>query len=194
MDKKEIIAFFDRCAPHWDAEQLDRSAVIERILDASGISAGMRVLDVACGTGIMFPHYLQRGVASVTGVDISPEMARLASEKFREESAVTVLCADVEEAAFSAPFDAVMVHNAFPHFPQPERLIARLSSLLTGGGTLTVAHSLSRDTINAHHQGGAHHVSLGLMPADELAALFSRYLTVETVISDDEMYQVTGRR
>lgn len=35
----------------------------------------MRLLDVACGTGVLFPDYLARG-ASVTGIDISPEMAR----------------------------------------------------------------------------------------------------------------------
>lgn len=52
----------------------------------------MDVLDVACGTGVLFPDNLKRCVESVTGIDISPEMARLAAEKFPQ---VQVICGDV---------------------------------------------------------------------------------------------------
>ena len=79
IDKREVIAFFDRCAPAWDAGMVRHEPVIEAILDNAGVGSGMRVLDVACGTGVLFPDYLARG-ASVTGIDISPEMARIAAE------------------------------------------------------------------------------------------------------------------
>ena len=62
------------------------------------------------------------------------------------------------------------------------------------GGTLTVAHGMSREKIDAHHRGTACRVSNGLMSAEELSAIFAGHLTVSTVISDDRMYQVTGRR
>ena len=192
MDKNEVIAFFDRCAPTWDAEQVDHSAAIEEILDNAGVAGGQTVLDVACGTGILFPFYLRRGVQRVTGIDISPEMVRLAREKFAAESAVTVLCGDAEETNFAEKFDRVVVHNAFPHFPDPDRLIARLAALLPPGGMLTIAHSMSREQINEHHKGSAAHVSCGLMSADELAARMGKILTVTTVISDEWMYQVVG--
>lgn len=45
--------------------------VIRTILDNAGIRAGVDVLDVACGTGVLFPDYLARDVHSVTGVDIA---------------------------------------------------------------------------------------------------------------------------
>ncbi|MBR2641951.1 MAG: methyltransferase domain-containing protein, partial [Lentisphaeria bacterium] len=85
LDKKDIIAFFDRCAPTWDAEMIKRDEIIEQILDNAEVGAGMEVLDVACGTGVMFDYYLARNVASVTGIDISPEMAKLAAGKYEAE-------------------------------------------------------------------------------------------------------------
>ena len=75
MDKKDVIAFFDRCAPTWDADMIKSDEIIGKILDNAEVDAGMDILDVACGTGVMFDYYLQRGVASITGIDIAPEMA-----------------------------------------------------------------------------------------------------------------------
>ena len=193
IEKKDVVAFFDRLAPGWDAEMVRNEGIISTILDNAGVSEGTKVLDVACGTGVLIPDYLKRNVASVTGIDISPKMAELARAKFPQEQ-VTILCGDVEATAFEDPFDCVVVYNAFPHFPDPDRLIRKLSSLLKTGGTLTVAHGMSREKIDAHHHGAASHVSNGLMSAEDLAAIFGKYLTVTTVLSDDRMYQVAGKK
>ena len=58
---------------------------------------------------------------------------------------------------------------------------------------LTVAHGFSRKTLDAHHAKTARQVSNGILPVQELAALFSRYVHVTVQISDEEMYQVAGR-
>ena len=112
MDKKDVIEFFDRCAARWDADMIKSDVIIGKILDNAGVGAGMDILDVACGTGVMFDYYLQRGAASVTGIDIAPEMARIASEKYAGESRVQVICGDVEEYKFDRKlrlliFDAI---------------------------------------------------------------------------------------
>ena len=193
MDKRDIVEFFDRMAPQWDADMIRSDEIIGAILDNAGVKAGDDVLDVACGTGVLIPDYLSRGVKHVTGIDISPEMARIAAGKFPQDE-VDIICGDVETADFSRTFDRIVVYNAFPHFPQPENLIWVLSSMLAPGGTLTVAHGMSREKIDAHHAGSAHSVSLGLMHEDELAAIFSKYLTVTVKISDENMYQVVGKK
>ena len=194
MNKQDVIAFFDRCAPSWDAEMIKSDVKIGKILDNAEVGAGMDVLDVACGTGVMFDYYLSRGVASVTGIDIAPEMAKIAAQKYANEPKVQVICGDVEEYAFDRKFDRIVVYNAFPHFPYPKRLIKTLSSLLKEDGRLTVAHGMSREAIDRHHEGGASHVSIGLMSEHALAAMFRKYLTLTVKISDDRMYQVTGRK
>jgi demethylmenaquinone methyltransferase/2-methoxy-6-polyprenyl-1,4-benzoquinol methylase len=193
IETKEVIEFFDRLAPDWDADMVRNDAIIGTILDNAGVTEGKDVLDVACGTGVLIPDYMKREVASVTGIDISPKMAEIARAKFPQPE-VTILCGDVETTDFGKPFDCIVVYNAFPHFPDPERLITRLSELLKPGGTLTVAHGMSREKIDAHHHGVASHVSNGLMSAEDLAAVFARHLTVTKVLSDDRMYQVVGRK
>ncbi len=189
MEKNDIIAFFDRAAQTWDAEMIKDDSIIAETLDGAGLQAGMDVLDVACGTGVMIPYYFSRKVGSVTAIDIAPEMAKIAAAKFPE---ATVLCGDVESTKFDKKFDCIMVYNAFPHFPDPEALIARLASLLHPGGSLTIAHGMSRAKIDAHHHGAASKVSRGLMHEDELAKLMGKYLTVTVKVSNDRRYQVTG--
>ena len=192
MQKSDIIAYFDSRAEFWDAEMIKSDEKIEAILDNAGIASGMDILDVACGTGVMFPYYLKRRVGSITGIDISPKMAQIAAEKFADESVINVMCGDVEEVDFDRSFDAIIIYNAFPHFPDPERLIASLCSHLKSGGVLTVAHGASRETIDSHHKGPAGSVSVGLMEAEELSRIFEKHLYVETVISNEHMYQVCG--
>ena len=172
IDQKDVISFFDRCAPGWDAEMIRNEPVIRTILDNAGIRAGVDVLDVACGTGVLFPDYLARDVHSVTGVDIAPEMARRAAEKF-PDARVTVLCGDIETVPLPQPFDCCMVYNAFPHFPDPARLIAHLVTLLKPGGRLSIAHGMSRAMLDRHHAGSASKVSISLMSETELAALMA---------------------
>ena len=192
MNKQDVIEFFDRMAPSWDADMIENDEVIGKILDNAEIGPGQDVLDVACGTGVMFPYYLSRGVASVTGIDISPEMAKIAEEKFREEANVRVLCGDVEEAVFDRKFDRIVVYNAFPHFPKPKRLIRILAGLLKDDGRLTIAHGQSREAIDGHHKGSASKVSNGLMTADSLKKIFDPHFDVEVMISNRRMYQVSG--
>ena len=192
MDKQDVIAFFDRCAPTWDAGMIKSDRIIGMILDNAEVSGGMDILDVACGTGVMFDYYLQRNVASVTGIDISPEMAKIAAEKYAAEDKIQVICGDVEEYAFNRKFDRIVVYNAFPHFPYPKRLITILAGLLKENGRLTVAHGMSREAIDGHHKGSASKVSNGLMTAENLKRIFDAHFQVEVVISNDHMYQVSG--
>ncbi len=191
MNKKDVADFFDKCAPWWDADMIRNEKIISAILDNCGIRAGVDVLDVACGTGVLFPDYIKRNTASVTGIDISPEMAKIAERKFPQ---VTVICGDVEETGFLKQFDCVMVYNALPHFPNPEKLIEILAGLVKKGGRLSVAHGMSRAALHRHHAVRAGNVSIELISEDALAAIFSKWFTVDVIISNENMYQVAGTR
>lgn len=192
MNQTDIIDFFDKLAPTWDARTIRRENAIQEILDKGGIVRGARVLDIGCGTGVLVPDYLKREVASVLGVDISPEMLKIAKEHYKD-SRVGFLCADAETMQLSEQFDCIMVHNAFPHFMHPEALVQNLSSFLAPGGRLTIAHSMSRAEIDKRHEGKPHTVSLKLPSETELAVLLAKFLTVDVTVSDDEKYIVSGK-
>ena len=190
LQPEKVKDFFDRLASTWDSTREPNYPVIERILDAAGITGGVTVLDAACGTGVLFPSCLRRGVRHLTGVDLSPEMIRIAGEKFTDPR-LTLLTGDAE--ALPLPrYDRIILFNAFPHFPHPQRLIASLSGRLLPGGRLTIAHDRSRFAVNGHHEQEASEVSLGLSPAGTVAEWFAPHLTVDTAVDNDTCYIVSG--
>jgi ubiquinone/menaquinone biosynthesis C-methylase UbiE len=189
VDKVKVAAFFDKLAPDWDQNCKHDKDRIRRILDLAGVESNLAVLDVACGTGVLFPFYLERNVAKITGVDLSPRMIERAREKFNDPR-IEFIAGDVEQLALSG-FDRCVVYNALPHFEDSSRLIKTLSDALKPGGRLTIAHGESRDKINERHTHGASEVSLSLMPADELSLLFAPFFYVDVLV-DGDIYAVSG--
>jgi demethylmenaquinone methyltransferase/2-methoxy-6-polyprenyl-1,4-benzoquinol methylase len=135
---------------------------INAILDYAVVKEGADVLDVACGTGVLIPDYLNRNVNKVTAVDISSEMIKIAKQKC-QDNRVAFFCSDIEEIRLPDLYDTCMVYNAFPHFANPASLIQCLANKLKMGGRLTIAHSMSRKQLDSHHAGPARKVSNGLM-------------------------------
>ena len=193
MKKEEIIAYFDRAAEHWDAVMITDDRKINTILDAADVRAGTTVLDVACGTGVLFPYYLRRNVAGVIGVDVSPEMVRIAAGKVQDPR-VEILCGDMETMPVHEVCDCCVVYNAFPHFQEPEQLICRLAQWVRPGGRITVAHGMSLEDLERHHDGRAERVSRKMVDTADLAAMLSPWFFVDLMVSDHEKYIVAGVR
>ncbi len=189
MDKKDVIAFFDDYAKKWDSINLQNHNTIKKILDIAGVYEGKKVLDVACGTGVLFDEYLKRNVQSITAIDISKEMVKLSKEKY---PAINVVCGDAETFNFSEKFDCIVIYNAFPHFVNPQKLFENLSCFLADKGRLTVAHGASREDIIKCHSGKAERISYELIEAEKLAEIMMHFISVDTVISDNEKYIVSG--
>lgn len=188
MDKKEVIEFFDAMAPRWDEGQQRNEEAISLILQKADISEGKSVLDVACGTGLLFPDYISLG-AKVIGIDISTEMVKIAREKFTD---VEVICGDAESYSFGKHFDAVMIYNAFPHFATPDDLFRNLAKHLESGGRLTVAHGISEKELRKCHSGSAANVSVPLPSKEKLRDMMSDFFDVDVMMSDERMYMVSG--
>ena len=190
MNKKDITEFFDRLASCWDDNMIRNEEAIELILDKGGIKEGTTVLDIACGTGVLFPDYISRG-ALVTGIDISAEMVKAAKEKFPQTD---IICGDAEICDFPQSYDAVMIYNAFPHFGNPLGLFENLTKALKENGRLTIAHGMSEKELAECHSGGASKVSLPLPSKEKLAEIMSAYVNVDVMISDENMYMVSGTK
>ncbi len=99
---------------------------------------GARVLDVGCGAGLL-SEVLAREGAQVTGIDLAPDLIKIA-KLHRLESGVDVdyrLCA-VEALAEEAPdsFDAIVCMEMLEHVPDPAAIIAACATLLKPGGRL----------------------------------------------------------
>ena len=89
---------------------------IEPLLDAANVIKGMRVLDVACGPGIVSEKIYERG-ASPVGIDFSPEMIRLARQSYPH---LEFSEGDAQELSYEdASFDCVVMNFGMLHLPKP---------------------------------------------------------------------------
>ena len=135
--------FFDRLAAEWDlmftAEDLER---LSHIVDGLGVGKGTDILDLGCGTGILF-DMLRRAVGdsgSVTGVDFSLEMAQKAHRNFPFKN-VNVIDADAINLPFAnASFDMAISFSAFPHFSDQQRAIDETHRVLKPGALFYIIH------------------------------------------------------
>ena len=189
MDKEIIKDFFNDLAPRWDNEPIADKEIIDTILDNGGIKENIQVLDVACGTGVLFPFYLERIVKSITAIDLSPQMVKIAKSKFPQAD---VICGDAENITFDNQFNVIMIYNAFPHFPEPEKLIENLSKAVKSGGKISIAHGMSKKELDDIHMKSAGTVSNILPECEELKKILEPYFNVDIMISNDKMYQVSG--
>jgi SAM-dependent methyltransferase len=107
------------------------SRLAEPLVEAAGVRAGCRVLDVATGPGYVAEHAAARG-ARVVGVDLAEGMLELARERL---GGVALLRADVEELPFGdAAFDAVVGGFVINHLPGPDCALAEAVRVLVAGG------------------------------------------------------------
>lgn len=190
INTEDVRGFFDSLAESWDGTRCENPDKIREILRLADITPGVCVLDVACGTGVLFPYYLELGAARITGIDLSPEMIRIASGKYSDPR-ISLVCGDVEKLD-RGHFDRIVVFNALPHFPDPARLIATLASSLSPGGRLTIAHDRCRASINGWHEQTATSVSLGLPSAETAAGWFRPLFDVDVILDGDDRYVVSG--
>lgn len=113
----------------------------EEFIQALNLKPGMRVLDVACGTGNLALPAARMG-AVVTGVDIAPNLLEQARETGKREGlAVKFDEGDAENLPYEdASFDAVITMFGAMFAPRPELTAAELKRVCRPGGLIAMAN------------------------------------------------------
>ena len=108
-----------------------------RLVNYAAIAPGMRVLDVACGTGVVAITAARLG-AIVTGLDLTPQLLERAKENARlAQAQIEWQEGDVEKLPFpDSQFDAVLSQFGHIFAPRPEVAIAEMLRVLKPGGTI----------------------------------------------------------
>ena len=101
------------------------------LLDAAGVEAGMRVLDVATGPGYVAAEAARRG-ASVVAIDFSPVMVTEARHRCPD---VEIYEGDAQALAFDdGEFDAVVMNFGLLHLARPDAALREACRVLLSGG------------------------------------------------------------
>jgi SAM-dependent methyltransferase len=142
--------FADRAAVGTYNALYDRPAVLEVLGDVSG----RRVLDLGCGPGLYAEQLTERG-ATVYGLDESPEMVRLASERVPQlaEFRVHDLNQPIDwltDGSCDLAVMALVIH----HLEDRGLVLREAHRLLRPGGRLVV--STHHPTSDWHRLGGSY--------------------------------------
>jgi SAM-dependent methyltransferase len=126
-------AGWERAAPRYEEYWTDTVLFVEPLLDAAGVRAGSRLLDVACGPGFVSEAAAARG-AQPAGVDIATAMVEQARTRCPN---LTFVVGDALRLPFPDTFfDAVTMNFGILHVSQPERALAEAHRVLVPGGRL----------------------------------------------------------
>lgn len=189
--RNEIKQFFDERAEKWDIYCKCSEEKIAAIVTLAGITTGSHVVDIACGTGVLFPEMLSRNPAAILGVDLSDEMIRKARSKFTD-SRLRLLASDLFEVRETG-FDTAVIFSAYPHFENKSKLALQVSGMLKSGGRVMVAHCEGKDAINHCHSGKTvSQISWPLRSAQEEAAEFSDYFAIDMLADTNGIYFFSG--
>jgi toxoflavin synthase len=113
-----------------------------------GALGGKRVMDLACGFGFYTRLLKQHGAAQVIGVDISPEMIRLATQQEQAEPlGITYQVCDAVTLPPLGPFDLVTAVYLLDYATSKDQLLGMFQSAydnLVAGGRF-IAYTINPD-------------------------------------------------
>jgi len=139
----EELSFKDEAATEYDGAFAHVTAhFMPFLLRAADIAPGMRVLDIATGTGLSAEAALAAAgpTGQVTAADISPAMAAKARERLRKAPNVSVSVEDGQRLSFpDESFDAVLCNLGLIFFPDPVRGLSEFRRVLRPGGRAAVS-------------------------------------------------------
>jgi ubiquinone/menaquinone biosynthesis C-methylase UbiE len=97
------------------------------------------VLDVGCGTGLLFSHIAAQTEA-VVGVDVSGKLLLQAKERAKAWGSVHVVQADADHLPVKAEFfAAVFAFTVLQNMPKPMETLRELKQVATRNGTIVVS-------------------------------------------------------
>ncbi len=115
--------------------------VIRKLFPTEG---KVRLLEVGCGSGIYIKHAVEHNPQlEAVGVELQPEVARLASDNLRRwgiAKNAQIIVGDIREMELKNTFDIITLFNNIYYFPVDERegLLRKLVSLLNKEGKLVI--------------------------------------------------------
>ena len=189
------IEFFDSAAEHWSPdpgqrEQLIMQNLCKRIREQTEFSD--IILDVGCGTGILFPFFQER---KFIGIDFSFAMLEHA-RNHRSTTLAGLVTADAHNFPFKdSTFGHIVFLSVIPHFDDRVQVFRESHRILKSAGSLSVAHFLPAARINEIHSKVGGPIGHDYLPdIKELGRTISENGFRVEEISADDCYLLFARK
>jgi 2-polyprenyl-6-hydroxyphenyl methylase/3-demethylubiquinone-9 3-methyltransferase len=141
FSKNEVQGVFDHAASYYAGERGQSpwfQAQLKIVLEMLDSEPGS-LLDIGCAAGAEFAPLLARGF-QIVGLDYSPEMLRLARQRFGAARVLHLCRADAECLPFpDASFDCVVCLGVFEYLSTYDRSLAEIHRVLRPGGVAIIS-------------------------------------------------------
>lgn len=123
---------------------------LTRYIDMKGL-AGKKVLDIACGTGVLTEQFVRMG-ADVTALDLTPKAVELTKKRLALYGlTANVIEGDAQKMRFpDASFDFVCAWGCLMHMPRITEAIAEIHRVLKPGGK-TLAMMYHKNSVHLRY-------------------------------------------
>lgn len=190
IDKESVRCFFDQKAADWDQHNTYNSMYTAAVLNKLHIPPRSRILDLACGTGVLFPQLLNLNPSLLHAVDLSAGMVHIASRKATDPRI------EVFESDFycfdKTGYDFIVMYNAYPHFPDKRGLAFKMKKSLRAGGRMLILHSSGKERINACHGRCPQDVAVPLLSCAQEMKYFLPHFLIDLFEDARERYYFSG--
>jgi ubiquinone/menaquinone biosynthesis C-methylase UbiE len=143
--KRRVMRRYDHSASVYDAQYgEEQEAKIKAALNELKLKKGSLVLDVGCGTGLLFP-LIAEDADLLVGLDFSSNILKQAKKRARQHSSVAILQADADFLPFpDKTFNMVFAITLLQNMPNPLRSLREIKRVAQSRATV-IATGLKKE-------------------------------------------------
>jgi len=187
--------YFNGVAEQWEAKKIIEDAEIENLLSKLDWTHCKTILDIGCGTGVLFP-YLEKTTnqqMKIYAMDFAECMISEAAQK--KYPSIKLFCGCARYLPLhDNSIDRIIAFHVIPHIKSKQSTLKECWRVLKPNGELAILHIHSSEKINSIHSeiGGA--VKGHFLPsANQLGKMLNETgFYVKAMIDRSGEYYVSG--
>lgn len=139
FNKKRVLKTYNKKAKNFDHSKFIQYSHIvhDYIFNKFEFNKKHSILDLGCGTGELLFRLHKEKQPKLAGIDISPEMIKIANEKIGQN--IDLKIGDAEELPWDDnKFDFVLCTYSFHHYPRPQKSLLEVYRVLKPKGKFII--------------------------------------------------------
>lgn len=135
--KRRTMRHYDQSASVYDAQYYEeQEAKMKAALAEFTLKKESLILDIGCGTGLLFPHVAEKAEL-VVGIDVSGSILKEAKKRVKRQANAAIVRADADYAPFkNDTFDAAFAITLLQNTPRPHQTLTEIKRATKQNATI----------------------------------------------------------
>jgi ubiquinone/menaquinone biosynthesis C-methylase UbiE len=145
--KREVMQHYDNIATVYDTQYAEeQEAKINAVLDEINLQPDNFILDIGCGTGLLFKH-IKNSTKLLIGLDTSLGLLKKAKTQAKQYHNIAVIRAEADHTPFkSKTFHTIFAITLLQNMPNPAETLREIKRISKDKGIIAVTALKKRFT------------------------------------------------